>query len=609
MRCLYCNKKLSLLKLAKGDSFCSPQHFDAYQLQLSKNAYERLASVPEGDAPKAPLVFTPVEAPPSELEVDSALARLSAHDAPELAGQVEAFEAPPFAPFLVSPLPSFPPDGRVAVADEPDANEPVGATPGLVLPVHDVPATVCILNLYLRVGLSDTPPRDWTAGPYAVAAPESFPVEITRPRLEVRPDGEFDAPAEVPEPAAQVLPVTPPSVTGPEETPGHRVPFIAAPSFRERAGAEIPFDAAASSAPREWMPAPVLHPAKLPGTGWSGRISQSTGFAGNTLQPADAAAVSIQSGSGMKAWVKPLVPRDGAIKRYRWRAESGPAGIARPSAETRRTPTRAMSFNPPAPAAVLPNAALAPDIDRDRILTATGSAGSLFQWVLETRPQGQDQVFLTASVDVMDYGLQAVVATTPAWGPVSSGTWQNQTAPFPLSVPIADVVELTRFRPQPLAYAPDCIKQDAGDEQAPSIEQLAHLPFAWPVADAFLPPPEGPAPADALPVIHFLAPARVSDHPALMASALLGTPCEPVFAAAASKDFGRPDFRIIASKRLPAAARAVFQSKIGLCDLAAVWNPSGPATPAVPVVKFLPARRSAILPSARSWPRLGAPSL
>jgi len=57
MRCLHCNKTLSLLKLAKGDSFCSAEHFDAYQIQLSRDAYERVMSVPVGDAPKPPLIL------------------------------------------------------------------------------------------------------------------------------------------------------------------------------------------------------------------------------------------------------------------------------------------------------------------------------------------------------------------------------------------------------------------------------------------------------------------------------------------------------------------------------------------------------------------------
>ncbi len=51
MRCLYCGKKLSLLKLAKGDSFCTPEHSDAHQVKMSKDAFERLMRAQGGDQP------------------------------------------------------------------------------------------------------------------------------------------------------------------------------------------------------------------------------------------------------------------------------------------------------------------------------------------------------------------------------------------------------------------------------------------------------------------------------------------------------------------------------------------------------------------------------
>lgn len=646
MRCLYCNKKLSLLKLAKGDSFCSPQHFDAYQLQLSKNAYERLASVPE-DVPKPALVFKPVEAPaepdappaevqaqpveldalttevdaqPGGLEADSAMARLSAYRAPEQDQKGAASKEPPYAPFLAQPVPSLPPSTRVPVAGEQDAGEPVELPWDLAFPVHDVQATVCILNLYLRLGLSDTPPKDWTSALHALAAPESFPVEITRPRLEVQTDGElFEdraagervAPEEIQEPAAQVIPVKAAQVPGLEmQAPGHRVAFLTAPSFRERAGEEVPFDAAASSAPCEWMPPPVLHPAKFPGAGWSGWIPQSSGFARNaSVRPADAAGERIQSHSATEVWMSPMVPSNGSVERRQWRPVSDPAGIAHPPAETRWTSTTAVDFTPATGAAVLPSAALPPDIDRSWILTAAATPGSLFRAVLERGPRGQEQVFLARPMGALKFSLPPTLAAPSGWERCFSGTWQNEPILSPLSFSIADGFDSTNFPPEPLAFLLDSVKQDPGREPVRSIAQLAYVPMAWPGSDVALPRSGDPAPANSMPAIRFLAPVHFSDQPALLAAAFLGTPFEHAFIPATSADFGGPDFRMIASKRLPAAARVVFPSKIGLCGPTATWNPSAPTTPAAPLLKLLPARRSPILPSARSWPRLGAPSL
>src|SRR5271167_612119 len=119
MRCLHCNKKLSLLKLAKGDSFCSAEHFDAYQLQLSKSAYDRLINLPDEETAKVPLVLKDV--PEAEIEADSALTRISAFQAPEkppapptvVVGVKDPPKAPPYAGFLASPPPPFPPQERV----------------------------------------------------------------------------------------------------------------------------------------------------------------------------------------------------------------------------------------------------------------------------------------------------------------------------------------------------------------------------------------------------------------------------------------------------------------------------------------------------------------
>src|ERR1700677_4971376 len=107
MRCLYCNKKLSLLKLAKGDSYCNSEHFDAHQLQLSKTAFDRLMNTPAEEGPKAPLItkkpepdeiapaarLQPKAAPPPPAPEQAAAARLGISQPPP--------PSPPYAPFAV----------------------------------------------------------------------------------------------------------------------------------------------------------------------------------------------------------------------------------------------------------------------------------------------------------------------------------------------------------------------------------------------------------------------------------------------------------------------------------------------------------------------------
>jgi hypothetical protein len=629
MRCLHCNKKLSLLKLAKGDSFCSPEHFDAYQLQLSKNAYERLISAPEEEAPKAPLVFKPVEVPQAELEADSALARLSAFRAPEKQAEPVAHAAviqvPPYAPFLTEPLPSFPPNGPVPVASEPDSNEPVEAARAVAFPVHEVESTVCILNLYLRLSLSATPPLNWTPAWNAIATPEDFPGEITRPLLEVAPDfrhyenPEYEnlAPVEPPstveaprsiEPALHVKTSSLLEQKQPVDGADHRLPFLVAPSFRERAGEAIPFDTAASSAPHDWMLAPILDPVPVGGPHWSGKIPQSTGFAGNTsVRSRNADGQRIQSGFVLQAEMAPVLPEQSAIVFSGWQVSHGPMGIARPQLETSRVSTGAIDFAPPTPAPVRPDAKRTLNIDQRQILTAASTLGSLFRGVLETLPRGQEPAFVTPPLGATTFGLRSILAPFPAWESFSFRTWQNQAAHFSLPTTLADGVESPKFPPEPLRYAPDCIKQDAAGEQAPSLEHLPYLPMAWPGTDVTLPPSADPTPAAASPAIRFLTPRHIINQPAVIASALLGTVFERDFTLAPSARFGQPDLTSVASTSMPAADMPVRDSRIGLCALTATWNPCLPATPARSLAKFLPARKSPILPSARSWPRLGAP--
>src|ERR1700722_2138114 len=145
MRCLYCNKKLSLLKLAKGDSFCSPEHFDAHQLQLSKSAFDRLMGAPSEESPKAPVVTQN----PEPEEIPKVIAP------PAVAPSIET---PPYAPFAISLLPPFEATQMLAPPAEipSESDEPAGRE--LSYPVHESAPTTCLLNLHTALSLSELMP-------------------------------------------------------------------------------------------------------------------------------------------------------------------------------------------------------------------------------------------------------------------------------------------------------------------------------------------------------------------------------------------------------------------------------------------------------------------
>ena len=643
MRCLHCNKKLSLLKLAKGDSFCSAEHFDAYQLQLSKSAYDRLISAPDEETPKTPLVIH--EVPAAELEADSALASLSAFRAPEkpaapppVAASIEAPPtAPPYAGFLASPLPSFPPHEPVP-ASVPDASEPVAAPRDLAFPVHDVDATVCILNLYLRLGFAETPPRNWTRLRDAFAPPEAFPGAIAKPALaaELREPSEMEAienpaPSEPavavglepvhlepvdPEPAqadfieadqigpppavyaeavepsvaihvesidpppVHVHPIealpAPPRSAEPARPAAKRLAFLIAPSFQEREGEASRFDADASSAPEDWKLAPVLDHVQQPPRSWSGRLSQWTEFSrSGRVEPKNASGVPVQSGFVLPAAGEMLLPKNSTVESYQWQVLDGSIDLARPPLEVVGVATEAIDYAAPVPALVRPNATLTPNIDRAQILN--DAAHTLLREVLETRPRGQEPTFQAAPAEALAVGLPSMLAPFPDWEGFSSRTWENETGrlSLPTSMPDAEL------RP--------CLKRP------------------WQQSDVPQPPNPDPAPVGLAPAIHHLAPTTILDQPVLNPSTLLGNLFEQTFTQAASAGFGQPEWSAKAvTGLLPAGDIPSRDKKLGLCSLTANWQPCQPAAHEVALFRFLAVRRSTILPSARAWPRLGA---
>jgi hypothetical protein len=196
MRCLHCNKKLSLLKLAKGDSFCSHEHFDAYQLKLSRDAIERLMSVPGDETPKVPLVLNKVdnkqieEALPNNDNAEQenvALARLTAYAPPPLP-EAAGSPSPPYAPFASSALPPCSLNPAPSTASGPEASPEVGPARELSFPVHEVDETVCILNLHLQLGLAGTEPKNWTSERHLIVTPEYFRLDINQPPLGFSPE-------------------------------------------------------------------------------------------------------------------------------------------------------------------------------------------------------------------------------------------------------------------------------------------------------------------------------------------------------------------------------------------------------------------------------------
>jgi len=689
MRCLYCNKKLSLLKLAKGDSFCSAEHFDAHQLQLSKNAFERLMSLPEEDAPKAPLVVKPAV----EEEV-APLARLTAFSAPPpekvpaLKLPAAPIKPPPYAPFATSLLPPYSPNSPSRIANR--ANEPVQPARELAFPVHDVEATVCILNLYLRLGLAGTEPLNWTpARPsLEMLVPEGFHGEIARPsrklsieslQLENLAPGEPAQPIEAAAPAdlshssesfavaeatpstMPVLPVEPESLLQPIEAPelvslqieilapgepaqpieaaapadlGHssesfavaeatpstmpvlpvepesllqpieapelvqasepvqavepiqaldpirapepiqidpRLQFLMAPSFRERAGTLIVLNGAASSVPDGAILAPILDTGKLPRLDSSGGIAQSTRF----VSPADLLAKNSNSSWVRSApelpmptdFVHPEAKRNIDIKG--WTTTSRTTGIARPALESSREPVCPLDYDLPAPDSLV----VRPDARRLKVVhprqllhgESRLETGTLFLGVLETSPVGQEMPFVHPPASATPFGLSLLQAPASAWQPFSSAAWKDRTDPLPLPASTADWSAAPMPPFDALPYALGCTRVSGIETAEVAAPWLAHTPYCQ----------------VALPEIDCPSAPVLAERGSIFTGSTILPPIAKVPDRSLEIDGGAPSL---------------------------TWTPRVAATPAPAVVKFLPIRTGALLPSVKSWPRLGSVS-
>jgi hypothetical protein len=601
MRCLYCNKKLSLLKLAKGDSFCSPQHFDAHQLQLSKDAFERLMSQADAneDAPKAPLVARRTEEAPvsNEPEQNAAMARLGSLAPPP--PKAAPPPVPPYAPFAVSLLPACSLDPASPAVNGTDSSEAVEGPRELAFPVHGVEATVCILNLYLRLSLADTEPSDWTSTPHLVVTAEDFGGEIRRPTVGFLP--EFSIPegsieectqvekappieavrpvdaAPLPAPVVEALPLgnAAPSIWPVMPTKQgsiwsvaiaeSRMPFQIAPSFLARPGEQIFVPGDATSVANVLPLAPILDQGALRRLASCDAIPKSTRFSQSTAFHAqDSTAHRIRSATELPiepAFVRP--DPKAQIHRDAWQPSDRSMVTAAPALEFSWAPTRSAGFDLPAPESLMarPDAGRLAKADPQTLLARTSlDVGSLFHGVLETPPQGQQPVFVDPPANAMECGWRATLAPFPARKPVSAA-WEYRMSYFSLPDPMAAGSQSAMLPLDPLEYATGCIKiggREPAGLPAPYLASNAYRAAAWPQSD-------------------FAA------APLLAETGLV----------------------FIGLTTLPEASGVPPGSlKTGSGAPTLEWQPCFPVAPAPAPTKFLPIRDGAVLPAAKSWPRL-----
>jgi hypothetical protein len=580
MRCLYCNKKLSLLKLAKGDSFCSPEHFDAHQLQLSKDAFDRLKSVPAEEAPKEPLLVKP----PDDRAEHAALARLSALAPPPLSETV-ADQSPPYAPFASSPLPPFWQDTPPLIASGPEAEEAVESAQDLAFPVHDPEAIVCILNLYLRLSLAETEPSDWTPMRDFIATPEEFRPEINQPPFALSPEfpqienlaaADPEPPLEAirpvdtapliqdlaPDEGAPPIKVVMPSEAPPVAIARRRLPFHVAPSFRARTGTPVALHSAA--APVGSVLDPAIEKSDLPRLDSCDSIPNSAHFAINEIKSQNATASWIKSASEIAVQPSSVLPDSKPqICKEAWQPSDREIIFAVSALEAKWVSTRPLGFDLPVPGSLMarPNPVHLSKPDPQQLLEGTPmAADSLFLGVLQTSPLGQQPLVVDRPASAMEPGWQATLAPFPARKPFPMA-WQDRTVYSSLRDPIAEssMQPLAPLEQRP--YPETCVKMDRIeniDLAVPYVAKDRYCSTEWQKSDyAWAPLPAQPG----LAIKGLAMLPHAFDMPGRSLSTGPGTP-------------------------------------------ALRWDLQSPPAKASLLVKFLPARNGAILPPAKDWQRL-----
>ena len=668
MRCLYCNKKLSLLKLAKGDSFCSPEHFDAHQLQLSKSAFERLMGAPSDETPKAPVVTQnpEPEAPPIEIQ------------------NVEP-ATPPYAPFAISTLPPFEPTQMLAPpAESPsESDEPAGRE--LSYPVHDSQPTTCLLNLHTALSLSELMPLRWTSPRTVELAAEAFPaapVLPSTPTIFELPELALDqvediVPAETappvslaqPEAAVPAVDVAPAPV--PVEAPPAkpivrsqsairleeqrkrraeaRLPFLMAPSFRERVALRAPFDASQSS---------TAHPAALlPILPAGGPVGDPLGALAGLTSFADAASIRLRDfeagrigGEGDLAPSKsPRLPlAEPETGREGWHVSGTLVGLPSETLEASRKALRPLDFVPPVPvSARIQAAAVFDPLDPAKCLerqarvwrsvdaaaqdfisnqaqpkpTAPQQASpialpahepalcavetaSLFLAPLDTHPLGEHAEAHDLSVAEIEAGLRSILPEAALAGALSTITWRNRTPHFPLPAMPADGPDFAHVAAQLPVYRSACVYGELASAKRPSLFGRPYRALSWAQAESELPESPRPSPTNAGCDTKFPAIEGLPREAELGINRAAPLNLDRPFAAAASRVFPPPDLTASRLTSFPHTAQAEANERVGVCTAVIHLTPRTAAGRDPAPARFLPRRDGPVLPAAKDWVRL-----
>ncbi len=632
-----------------------------------------------------PAAIEPLELPEPSLGIEPASVL------PEQAiARLKAFDAPPEAPFAPAFLAALPPAPARVLGEIGLGGSEGGSRPAM--PVMNVETTSCILNLHWRLNHAPSAPVDWAAERGTDVEPGHFAGEASLPASALAPDfpfyeqgrepepepasdlapsmqiGQFAAavPPAHSEPAAALFgPVGPPGrgdlslPAGPQPVDplpvaGFRVPYLIAPSFRERPSGDPGLDPEAGLAPRAQEQAISFGPAEAPADARaSGGPPEFTLSAIASPAASDAKAAPMGGAMEFMAFAPPSLPESEAHEALPgWHAGNGTVVREIAAFECRPSPVRARgslwaasdaliapSGSTLSPATVspartllrsLPKAgAIAPHPgirlparptakpEASRLKPVWVAAGSAPKPAVRKRispmpvplpsPQGHAPL-------LTDFPLRAIagtcapeLSTWTGWEILSPAGWNGGTAPMPLPAKIARPAVLPEFPLQAVCRAPErCTGAPASLES----RSMTRVPFgrsSWPPQDT-LAPVKGPKPSAVAVTTRFAAAPRVGGRQSIGKGEIAAVERLRPFEPASVAVLAWPAVLSRLEAILPGTpATVAHAANIGLCPASLVWEVKQAFWPASAQLKLLPVRKGPVLPPAPVWSRLGVP--
>ena len=454
-------------------------------------------------------------------------------------------------------------------------------------------------------------------------------------------------------PALSFAPIQPISPLPVSDT---RISFLTAPSFRERRGSSAPVECPAMFAPNPVMLDASFGSARAAPAPSASGVVKGIGHPGTvSLKLRDLRVRGIASEKESQTTPVVALPLvKGGIGLGGWHDESKALPLKVPLLESARTAIQPVGYLEATPGATITRtfsvgslkqdgkarglaaheAALRYGLPRDASFSISLAAAqperSAPNAVVPPTPAAAAPVVSASSLCLggvqkpmqvpirRGFPAQPVGSSCPitlsgitVWETFDLGLWSRQTHAAPLPTSILDGTVLRAFPLHPLAAESPRRTSAAAAVETPELANSAYRPAAWNAKESGFRPakqPENILTSPASPTLELFQPPRVGGPKKIPQGGAVRIVREYPFLPAQSAISGALDAAPQSSAKLPKNDPGhAGLAQVPRCAASVTWEPQPLVSHHPPPLKFLPVRKSPILPTARNWPRLPVP--